>query len=206
MPIAGANRAHTPTILSDMSAPAIVATPVVKKAKAPKAAKTAPSHPTYAAMVKAAIKHLKEKNGSSKQAILKYIMINYKLGSNAVQINSRLRSALIRGVAKKLFTQPKGVGANGRFRVSEAAPKVKKAPKAKKPTAKKTGEKKVKSPKKKVTKAKTAKKAASPKKAKAPKKAKSPKKPKAVKPKAAKPKSPKKAKVVKPKVAKAPKA
>lgn len=44
--------------------------------------KAAASHPTYQAMIKAAITHLKETKGSSRAAILKYILQNYKVGDN----------------------------------------------------------------------------------------------------------------------------
>ena len=57
-------------------APAVVKTPK-KKASQPK---KSPDHPKYSEMVKAAIASLKEKKGSSRQAILKYIIANYKVG------------------------------------------------------------------------------------------------------------------------------
>ena len=37
-------------------------------------------HPSYFEMTKAAIQALKERNGSSRQAIEKYIKANYKVG------------------------------------------------------------------------------------------------------------------------------
>lgn len=52
-----------------------------KKAKA-----AAPSHPVYSAMIKAAIKDLKDRKGASKQAISKFIMQKYKLGDNEKQV------------------------------------------------------------------------------------------------------------------------
>ena len=54
------------------------------------AAGKVPSHPTYSAMIKAAIKSLKESKGSSKAALLKYIITNYKVGSNIVVVSSFL--------------------------------------------------------------------------------------------------------------------
>merc|ERR1712032_376145 len=47
-------------------------------ARAKKAAKPA-AHPPYASMITAAIKGLKDKKGSSRQAILKYIVANNKV-------------------------------------------------------------------------------------------------------------------------------
>lgn len=76
-----------------MSAVAAVSSPKVAKApkaKAPKAAKKAPSHPTYSAMIRKAVAELKEKSGSSKAAILKYILQHYKLGDNVTKVRISL--------------------------------------------------------------------------------------------------------------------
>ena len=48
--------------------------------KKPKAAKKPAEHPTFAVMIAAAIAELKERKGSSRQAIEKYIAANYKVG------------------------------------------------------------------------------------------------------------------------------
>ncbi|WKX96233.1 hypothetical protein Q1695_012577 [Nippostrongylus brasiliensis] len=181
-----------------MSAPAV--TSPKAKASKPKVAKKAPSHPTYSAMIRKSVSELKEKTGSSKAAILKYMLANYKLGDNVTKINAQLRLALKRGVVKGDLKQVKGSGASGSFKLGE-----KKAAAPKKVAAKKPASaKKPKSPKKAVAKKpKAEKKAKSPKKAKTPKAksaAKKPKvaakatKPKAVKPKASKPKAVKKVK------------
>lgn len=64
-----------------------------KSVKSPKAAggakkpKQASSHPTYGDMIKRAINELKEKKGSSRAAILKYILANYKVGVNIPQVD-----------------------------------------------------------------------------------------------------------------------
>jgi len=118
-----------------------------KKAKAPKAKKPA-NHPKYSEMIKAAITALKERGGSSRQAILKYISANYKVGDNAA---SHLKLALRAGVKNASLAQSKGTGASGSFKlgaVKKAAPK--KKPAAKKPAAKKAAKKPAakKSPKK----------------------------------------------------------
>ena len=55
------------------------ASPAKKRVSKPKAPA---AHPTYLVMTQAAIAALKERNGSSRQAILKYIMANYKVGPN----------------------------------------------------------------------------------------------------------------------------
>jgi hypothetical protein len=138
---------------------------VAKKAAAPA------DHPKYSAMIKAAIGALKERNGSSSQAIKKYIIANFKVGTNASIVVNRT----IKGMVKKgAVVQTKGTGASGSFKL---APKAEKAP-LKKAAPKKAASKAPAAKKPKVAKAKPAAKAT-----------KSPKKP-AVK----KPKSPKKAK------------
>ena len=148
-------------------APAKPAKKAAAKPKVPAA------HPKYSEMIIAALTSLKDRKGSSRQAIIKYIKANYKVGTNDTMINSRVKLALAAGVKNKSLKQIKGSGASGSFKVGE----VKKAEKPKKkPAAKK------------ATKAKKEKKAASPKKAKkAAPKAKGEKK-------AKKPASPKKAK------------
>merc|ERR1719384_2863001 len=99
-------------------------------------------------MVKAAIKALADKKGSSLAAIKKYVAANYKV--DIVKISPFIRKALKKGVEAKAILKVKGS-----YKLAKEAKK----PKAKKP-------KKAKSPKK----------AAKPKKAKSPKKAAKPKK------------------------------
>merc|ERR1712002_1074646 len=116
-----------------------------KKAKAPKKPST---HPKYSVMIAAAIAALKERTGSSRQAILKYIIAHNKVGDEKTAA-VHLKLALKRGVASGALKQVKGVGASGSFKLVKAekpAAKPKKAaPKktaAKKPSAKKTATKK----------------------------------------------------------------
>ncbi|KAI1709108.1 linker histone h1 and h5 family domain-containing protein [Ditylenchus destructor] len=106
--------------------------PKVAKPKAPKAPKVAKpkvpsSHPAYGDMTKKAITELKEHKGSSRAAILKYILQHYKVGDNIVKINAHLRQALKRGVVTGSLKQTKGTGASGSFRIGDkpgsAAPK-----------------------------------------------------------------------------------
>lgn len=78
------------------------------KKAAPKKAKTAASHPTYQDMIARAIRELKERKGSSRQAIAKYIKSHWSVGTNSTAINARLKQALIRGVKAKKFSQLKG--------------------------------------------------------------------------------------------------
>lgn len=151
--------------------------PVSKKVPMKKASKPA-DHPQYSAMIKDAIAALKERNGSSIQAIKKYILANNKVGTNAsVVVNRTLKNM----VKKGSVVQTKGTGANGSFKL---APKAEKAPKKTAPKKKSSA----KSPAKKAAaKPKAAKAAKSPAKKPVAKKAKSPKKTAAKKPAAKKP-------------------
>lgn len=66
----------------------LVSTP--KKAKTQKKniskPKTSSNHPTYGDMIRKAVTELKKKKGSSRAAILKYILQHYKLGTNIDQV------------------------------------------------------------------------------------------------------------------------
>lgn len=185
---------NTQTKMSD----AVAATPKAKKAAKPKKPAT---HPKYSDMIKVALTALKEKGGSSRQAILKYIIANNKVDAEAA--SRHLRMALKAGVKNGSLKQSKGTGASGSFKLGEKAatkPKAKKATKPKKATSvkkpkkaatkKPAGEKKVSKPKAKKAKSPKKPKAAAEKKpkkaAKSPAKKKAPAKPKAKK--AAKPK------------------
>ena len=143
----------------------------MSEAQKKKAAPKKPAeHPKYIDMITAAIVALKERTGSSRQAIVKYIQANYKVGDNA---GVHIKMALKKGVASGALTQPKGTGASGSFKVvKKAEPKKKpaaKKPTAKKPTAKKPAAKKAakkSTPKKKPAAKKTASKKKTPKKTK----------------------------------------
>ena len=141
------------------------------------ATKKPADHPTFAVMIAAAIAELKERKGSSRQAIEKYVAANYKVGP---KYTGPLKQALKKGVEKGTLVQTKGVGASGSFKIAKPEPE--KKPAVKKPAAKKAATKKVtkktptkKAPAKKTTTKKPAAKKAAPKKAPA-KKAASPKK------------------------------
>ena len=117
-----------------------------KPAAKPKKPAKAPEHPPYVDMIKAAISGLKERNGSSRQAIEKYIKSNYKV----VEVGPHLRMALKKATAKGTLLHTKGVGASGSFKLAkvEKKPKKKSAPKKKplaakpkKPAAKKSPKK-----------------------------------------------------------------
>ena len=139
-----------------------------KPVKAKKVAKPA-AHPPYASMIAAAIKGLADKKGSSRQAILKYVVANNKV--DAAKAGVRVKLALRKMVAAKKIVPAAAAGKKGAgaFKLPAKEPKAKKpkAKKAKKPkAAKKPAAKKVKKPK--AAKKPAAKKAAKPKAAKKP--------------------------------------
>lgn len=173
-----------------MSSPAAEKSPEKKVAAKKKVVKKVADHPKYSEMIAAAIGAMKERSGSSRQAILKYVNTNYKVSEHS---STHVKLALKRGVTGGALKQVKGAGASGSFKLAE---KLKKAPKkkvaAKKPASKKVTKKKA-TPKKAEKKA--PKKKATPKKKKAtPKKAKKPAAKKAAKKPAAKKAAPKKKK------------
>merc|ERR1712021_313841 len=134
---------------------------IIMSAAAPakKAVKAPAAHPKYSVMIATAITTLKDRTGSSRQAILKSIVANNKVDAAKAAVQVRL--ALKRGVAKGALKMARASGKGaGSYKVVKVE-KPKKVKKAKKPKAKKV---------KKVKKAKKAKKPAA-KKAKKPKKA-----------------------------------
>ena len=144
-------------------------TDAAKKSKA-----AAPAHPPYASMVAAAVGALKERTGSSRHAIKKYVKGNYDVKDNAdLHINRDLKNML----AKDVLVQAKGCYKLAKKPKEAAKKPAAKKPKAaaakkavRKPAAKKPAAKKAKSPKK-AAKKPAAKKAASKKVKKSPKKA-----------------------------------
>ena len=114
-----------------------------KKAAAKKPAK-APEHPKYSEMISQAIATLKERKGSSRQAIIKYIRANFKVGDNA---DNPIKKNIILMVQNASLIQAKGSGASGSFKLPQPVkPVTKKKPAAKKPAAKKPVAKKAKKP------------------------------------------------------------
>merc|ERR1712018_175828 len=114
--------------------------------------KPAAHHP-YASMITAAIKGLKDEKGSSRQAILKYVVANNKV--DAAKAGVRVKLALRKMVAAKKIVAAAAAGKKGAgsFKLPAKEPKAKKAkkPKAAKPkAAKKPAAKKAKKPAKKA--------------------------------------------------------
>ncbi|PAA74839.1 hypothetical protein BOX15_Mlig019651g2 [Macrostomum lignano] len=170
----------------------------VAKAAGQKKPSKPKSHPSYTDMISAAIAALKERKGSSRQAITKYLLANYKFNSDE-KIDFYVKAALKAGSKSGRYVHTKGVGATGSFQLA----KKESAAKSKKPMAPKSPNK-AKSPiaskKPKSPAAKKAKSPAAAKKPKSPAAAKKPKSPVAAK----KPSSPVAAKRAKSPVAKKP--
>ncbi|GLA33757.1 hypothetical protein AnigIFM63309_000591 [Aspergillus niger] len=107
--------------------------------------KSGSSHASYRDMIKDAILNLKERNGSSRQSIKKYVQANNKIASASTNaFDSQFNKAIKAGVEKGEFLQPKGPSGPVKLAKKEAAPKpaakktATKAATAKKPAAKKT--------------------------------------------------------------------
>merc|ERR1712113_1358244 len=115
------------------------------------AAKTTPAHPPYEKMIKAAIVALKDRTGSSSQAIAKYLKANYDLPENFTKMLNRM--------LKKFAESGKLMKVKASYKLgslkTEPKPKKKKVVKKKAPkkkVAKKEAPKKTTAPKKKVAK------------------------------------------------------
>ncbi|KAG2192960.1 hypothetical protein INT47_005686 [Mucor saturninus] len=66
------------------------------------------NHATYQQMISGAISSLKERNGSSRPAIKKYILANYGL-TGGTHFDAQISAAIRRGVEKGIFAIPKGI-------------------------------------------------------------------------------------------------
>lgn len=197
---------------AEATAPAVEATPK-KTPKTKKVVKKA-NHPPTAVMVNNAIKNLKERGGSSLQAIKKYVASHYKV--DAEKLAPFIKKFLKTSVVSGTLVQTKGKGASGSFKLansvvskSSASSTTEKKPrpttartkakaKASKAAAKKAAPKKEVVKPKKAAPKKVAAKPKSPAKAKKPAKAPAVKKPKSPKAKTAR-KAPGKAKKAAPK-------
>ncbi|KAG0521467.1 hypothetical protein BDA96_08G163100 [Sorghum bicolor] len=118
--------------MSEAEATAVVASPeeAAKSAAASKKPRAKPAHPKTAEMVNSAIKSLKERGGSSLQAIKKYITANYK--TDAEKLSPFIKKYIKGAVASGALVQTKGKGASGSFKLAskEKVEKVAAKPKA----------------------------------------------------------------------------
>ena len=129
-----ASEKAAPAAVSSSSKKATTAKKTVGDKKAP-AAK--PSHPPVAQMVNEALATLKDRKGSSLQAIKKYIAATYIL--DAEKLAPYIRKYLKNAVTNETIVQTRGTGASGSFKLAGKPVGVKKTAKhsaAEKPAAK----------------------------------------------------------------------
>ncbi|RMJ22201.1 hypothetical protein PHISP_06936 [Aspergillus sp. HF37] len=115
---------------------------------------TTAQHSSYRDMIKDAIQNLKERNGSSRQSIKKYVQANNKVTvASPAAFDAQFNKAIKAGVEKGEFTQPKEGNRHQDCRVqgrpSEGRPSEAAAPKP--AAAKKTATKKTEKPAAKTT-------------------------------------------------------
>ncbi|OXV11967.1 hypothetical protein Egran_00272 [Elaphomyces granulatus] len=90
---------------------------------APKKA-TSSSHASYRDMIKDAILNLKERNGSSRQSIKKYVQANNQISvASQAAFDAQFNKAIKAGVEKGEFTQPKGPSGPVKLAKKEATKK-----------------------------------------------------------------------------------
>ncbi|XP_076103983.1 SWI/SNF-related matrix-associated actin-dependent regulator of chromatin subfamily A member 5-like isoform X2 [Mytilus galloprovincialis] len=87
-------------------------------------------HPPFREMIQDAIHSLKIRGGCSRQAILKYIIANYKIAVNGKSENNKLKLALNAGLKNGTLIQCTGWGASGSFKIGRSI-KTKSKPKHK---------------------------------------------------------------------------
>ena len=125
--------------MADAAAPKKVSKPKVPAA-----------HPPYAAMIAAAIQGLADKKGSSRQAILKYVVANNKVDADKAAVRVRIALKKMIEAKKVVAAAAAGKKGAGSYKLAPAEkkpkkvvkPKAKKPKKAKKPAAKKPAAKK----------------------------------------------------------------
>lgn len=87
------------------AAPKAAAAPKPAKAAGAKKPKPAANHPKFIDMIVDALRKLNEKSGSSRQAVVKYIVANHKL--DAKLVNQHVKLALKNGVKSGALKQSK---------------------------------------------------------------------------------------------------
>ncbi|XP_075991651.1 uncharacterized protein LOC142986982 [Anticarsia gemmatalis] len=114
-------------VAAEAPAPATPAKKQARQAGGAKKPKAKPTHPKTSEMVNNAIKEMKERSGSSLQAIKKYIAAQYKV--DAEKLAPFIRKYLKSAVESGALIQTKGKGASGSFKLES------KSAAAKKPSA-----------------------------------------------------------------------
>lgn len=104
-----ADIAETPAVAQEATTPK-------KGAKKTKVVRAKANHPPTAVMVNSAIKSLKERGGSSLQAIKKYVASTYKV--DAEKLAPFIKKFIKSSVASGALVQTKGKGASGSFKLA----------------------------------------------------------------------------------------
>ena len=99
--------------------------------------KKSSDHPTYAEMISSAISTLKDRTGSSRQAISKFVCANYKV--DADKAAAHLRRALKKGVEDGVFKTARESGKGAGSYKLVVKKKMPAAVKKSKPSTKKSG-------------------------------------------------------------------
>merc|ERR1719402_2023120 len=111
------------------------------------------SHPKYIEMIVESLTKLKDRSGTSRQVLLKYIMENYKVSKDIEKVRVPLKLALKKGVSVGTLKMARDAGkGSASYRVGEKFKEKKPLKKVKKPSVKESAK-----PKKKVTKTKDSK-------------------------------------------------
>ncbi|EYE96234.1 histone H1/H5 family protein [Aspergillus ruber CBS 135680] len=98
--------------------------PPKRAAATPATKKAAAGHASYRDMIKDAIVNLKERNGSSRQSIKKYVQNNNDLNNASPAVfDNQFNKAIKAGVEKGDFTQPKGPSGPLKLAKKDAAEK-----------------------------------------------------------------------------------
>merc|ERR1719402_166087 len=115
--------------------------------------KLALSHPKYIEMIVESLTKLKDRSGTSRQVLLKYIMENYKVSKDIEKVRVPLKLALKKGVSVGTLKMAREAGkGSASYKVGEKFKEKKPLKKVKKPSVKESAK-----PKKKVTKTKDSK-------------------------------------------------
>merc|ERR1712121_45766 len=139
------NRSYLMYLLKSMAdstfdvPPKVTEKKVVKPKKVIK--KVVPTHPKYIDMIVDTLAKLKDRKGTSRMSLLKYIVENYKVNNDVAKVRVSLKLALTRGVAAGVLKMARETGKGSSSYKIGVLPKVKK-PLAKKSTTKKATAKK----------------------------------------------------------------
>merc|ERR1712000_203034 len=142
----------------------IAMAPAAKKASGAAKPKTS-SHASYQDMITDGIMNLKDRNGSSRQALKKYVRANNNITVSDNMFDALFNKSLKSGVEKGVFEQPKGPSGGTKLAKKKPAAATEKKPAAEKKAAPKKAAAEKKAPAAKAAPKKSAPKKAAPKKA-----------------------------------------